>query len=125
MDLRVRCGPRVTEQEGKRKVVAAEGGAATRCRVGDRAGFEEPVQLHTRPAAQLNVGYQPALLRDVNRQDAHGRHRGITFGPSGGGVPAGGALTPLLIGTRYTAATAVGLDAVVVEAFIIAGAPTV
>src|SRR5207249_11574362 len=71
MNLRIACGPRIGEQERKRKVLAAERGAATRCRAGDRAGLEEPVQLHIRPAAQLNVGNQPALLRDVNRSEEH------------------------------------------------------
>src|SRR2546430_14004368 len=79
MELRVGCGPRVAEQQRKRKVVAAECGAPARSRVFDSAGFEEPVQLHTRPTAQLDIRYQPALLRDVNRQDAHWRHRGDYF----------------------------------------------
>src|SRR5260370_657970 len=75
MHLRIAGGPRIGEQERKRKVLAAKIGAATRGRVGDRAGFEEPVQLHIRPAAKFNVGYQPALFWDVNRQDAQRRHR--------------------------------------------------
>src|SRR5207245_1007209 len=79
MDLWVACGPRVTEQERKWKVVAAEGGAAARSSVGDCASLEEPVQLHTRPASQLDVGYQPALLWDINRQDAHRHRRGDYF----------------------------------------------
>ena len=69
MDLRIACGPRIGEQERKRKILAAERGAATRCRVGNRAGLEEPVQLHIRPAAEFDVGYQPALFWDVNRQN--------------------------------------------------------
>src|SRR6266436_9303647 len=76
MDLRVaRRSCVAADHKGKRKILAAEIGAATRCRVGDRAGFEEPVQLHIRPAAEFDVGYQPALLWDVNRQDAQRRDR--------------------------------------------------
>src|SRR5713101_1528461 len=82
MDLRIACWPSIGEQERKRKVLAAERGAAARCRVGDRAGFEEPVQLHIRPATELDVGYQPALFWDVNRQDAQRRHRWYDRGRS-------------------------------------------
>src|SRR5258708_26533041 len=98
MHLRIACGPRIGEQERKRKVLAAKIGAATRGRVGDRAGFEEPVQLHIRPAAELDVGYQPALFWDVNRQDAQRRHRGDYFRWFGRRRTGGRGTPPLFFG---------------------------
>src|SRR5260370_41925015 len=69
MELRIGSGSRVGQQERKRKVVAAESGTAAGGRVFHRAGFEEPVQLHTRSAAQLNVGHPPDLFWNVKQQN--------------------------------------------------------
>src|SRR6267378_1609729 len=68
--------------------------------------LKNPYNFTLAPLPSLMSGISPACFGTSIGKTRTGVTAGITFGPSGGGVLAGAALTALLLtGMRYTAAT--------------------
>src|SRR6266571_945946 len=87
--------------------------------------LKNPYNFIFAPLPSLMSGISPPCFGTSIGKTRRGATAGITFGSSGGGVLAGATFAPLLRGTRYTAATTVGLEEAGAEAFNMLGVLTV
>src|SRR6266849_9502600 len=87
--------------------------------------LKNPYNFIFAPLPSLMSGISPPCFGTSIGKTRRGATAGITFGASGGGALAGPTFAPLLMGTRYTAAMAVGVLAPELEAFVKPGMSTV